>query len=235
MSIDSECASSLQDRDNRSNHSCRMRRVLERPPKSVASFLWDWLQPFARLWGLITAVVMSGAGAELVVLGYEVAPALLVGAAVVLILETMWAVALFVDLLARRGEYTLSLRCWDFLRWTCARARAPFYACGATALLFSHLTLLATSAGGMLLVLATLRAVVPFSPFATHGRHTPRAGSSLISQHDSPLPSVFYNAAHSSEDARSEEMTVLDVKTTMPMEDGERSRPVTPKQPLLEL
>lgn len=74
-----------------------------------------------------------------------------VGAAVVLILETMWAVALFVDLLARRGEYTLSLRCWDFMRWSCARARGPFYACAATALLFAHLTLLATIAGNYLL------------------------------------------------------------------------------------
>nr|WPO56510.1 odorant receptor [Leucinodes orbonalis] len=232
--IDSECVSSLQDRDSIPSH-CRLRRGHENPSKSIASILWDWLHPIARLWGLITAVVLSGAGAELVVLGYEAAPALLVGAAVVLMLETMWAVALFVDLLARRGEYTLSLRCWDFMRWSCAKARAPFYACAATALLFSRLTLLASISGGMLLVLATLRAVVPFSPYASHGRHTPRAGSSLISQHDSPLPSVFYNAAHSGEDARSEEMTVLDVKTNLPSEDGERSRPVTPKQPLLEL
>lgn len=49
--------------------------------------------------------------------------------------------------------------------------------------------------GGMLLVLATLRAAVPFSPFATHGPHSPRAGSSLLSQLDSPLPDVFYSQA----------------------------------------
>ncbi|RVE51929.1 hypothetical protein evm_003395 [Chilo suppressalis] len=177
---------------------------------------------------------MSGAGAELVVLGYEVAPALLVGAGLVLLLETMWAVALFVDLLGRRGEYTLSLRCWDFMRWSCARARAPFYACVATALLFSHLTLLASISGGMLLILAALRAMVPFSPYINHSRHSPRAGSSLLSQHDSPLPSVFYNAAHSGEDVRSEEMTVLDVKSNN-ISEADRSRPVTPKPPLLEL
>ncbi|XP_053603788.1 uncharacterized protein LOC128671380 isoform X2 [Plodia interpunctella] len=170
---------------------------------------------------------MSGAGAELLVLGYEVAPGLLVGAGLVLILETMWVAALFVDLLCRRGEYTLSLRCWDFTRWSCGRARAPFYACAATAILFANLTLLATVAGGMLLVLAALRAAVPFSPYATHGPHSPRAGSSLLSQHDSPLPDVFYNAAHSGED-RSEEMTVLEVRS-------ERPRSATPKPPLLEL
>ncbi|KAH9635491.1 hypothetical protein HF086_015491 [Spodoptera exigua] len=123
-----------------------------------------------------------------------------VGAALVLILETMWVAALFVDLLCRRGEYTLSLRCWDFTRWSCGRARAAMYACGATALLFAHLTLFATISGGMLLVLAALRAAVPFSPYATHGPHSPRAGSSLLSQHDSPLPDVFYNAAHNEED-----------------------------------
>ncbi|XP_026737158.1 uncharacterized protein LOC113500527 [Trichoplusia ni] len=203
------------------------RRNAGPPKKSLASKLWDLLQPLARLWGVITAVVMSGAGTELLVLGYEIAPGLLVGAALVLILETMWVAALFVDLLCRRGEYTLSLRCWDFMRWSCGRARAPFYACAATALLFAHLTLLATIAGGMLLVLAALRAAVPFSPYATHGPHSPRAGSSLLSQHDSPLPDVFYNAGHNEEEDRSEEMTVLDIKTT------ERSRSVTPKPPLL--
>lgn len=70
-----------------------------------------------------------------------------VGAATVLILETMWVAALFVDLLCRRGEYTMGLRCWDFMRWSCGRARAPFYACVATALLFANLTLLSTVAG----------------------------------------------------------------------------------------
>lgn len=59
----------------------------------------------------------------------------------------MWVVALFVDLLCRRGEYTLSLRCWDYMRWSCGRARAPFYACVATALLFANLSLLATISG----------------------------------------------------------------------------------------
>ncbi|KAI5644391.1 transmembrane protein family 72 domain-containing protein [Phthorimaea operculella] len=380
--------------------------------KSVILRAWEFLQPLTRLWGLITAVVMSGAGSELLVLGYDVAPALLAGAAAVLILETMWVAALFVDLLCRRGEYSLSLRCWDFFRWSCGRARAPFYACVATALLFANLTLMATVAGewhrksqiaqsppdyivysislrcwdffrwscgrarapfyacvatallfanltlmatvavlgflplvvrksqsaflrvcghrlavrqfdpygdssrfvnaldilplapmlgflplvvwksqsaflrvcgdclavcqfdsygycrrcwdffrwscgrarapfyacvatallfanltlmatvagGMLLVLAALRATVPFSPFATHGPHSPRAGSSLLSQYDSPLPDVFYNAAHTGED-RSEEMTVLDIKTQSP----DRSRPNSPKPPLLEI
>ncbi|KAL4706606.1 hypothetical protein ACJJTC_009018 [Scirpophaga incertulas] len=230
MSGNAECVTSLQDNERQS----ATRTAPGPPSRSIAAFLWDWLQPAARLWGLITAVVMSGAGAELLVLEYEVAPALLVAAGTVLILETMWAVALFVDLLGRRGEYTLALRCWDFMRWICARARAPFYACVATALLFAHLTLLATISGGMLLIQASLRAMVPFSPYIHHhGRHAPRAGSSLLSQHDA-LPSVFYNAAHSSEDARSEEMTVIDVKCNIPLEDGEQSRPVTPK-PLLQL
>ncbi|XP_049870239.1 uncharacterized protein LOC126369711 [Pectinophora gossypiella] len=205
-----------------------VRRPAGPPKKSVAIRLWELLQPLARLWGLITAVVMSGAGSELLVLGYDVAPVLLAGAAFVLILETMWVAALFVDLLCRRGEYTFSLRCWDFFRWSCGRARAPFYACVATALLFANITLLASVAGGFLMVLAALRAAVPFSPFATHGPHSPRAGSSLLSQYDSPLPDVFYNAAHTGED-RSEEMTVLEVKTP------NRSRSTTPRPPLLEL
>ncbi|XP_072939690.1 uncharacterized protein [Epargyreus clarus] len=208
----------------------RTLRRVSVPKKSLESRLWDLLQPLARFWGIITSVVMSGAGAELAVLGYEVAPALLVGAAFVFLLETMWVVALFVDLLCRRGEYTLSLRCWDFMRWSCGRARAPFYACVATALLFANLTLLATVAGGFLLVLAALRAAVPFSPYASHGPHSPRAGSSLLSQHDSPLPDVFYNAAHSGDD-RCEEMAVLDVKSR----EHNRSRSATPKPPLLEL
>ncbi|CAH2105664.1 unnamed protein product [Euphydryas editha] len=196
--------------------------------KSLESKLWDLLQPVARLWGLITAIVMSGAGAELIVLGYEVAPGIIAGAALVFILETMWVAALFVDLLCRRGEYTMKLRCWDFMRWSCGRARAPFYACAATAILFANLTILATVSGGMLLVLAALRATVPFSPYATHGPHSPRAGSTLLSQHDSNIPDVYYNAAQSADD-RSEEMTVLDVRTT------DRSRSVTPRPHLLEL
>nr|ALM26243.1 odorant receptor 60 [Athetis dissimilis] len=214
------------DLQTQSTSQLQPRRSAGPPKKSIAIKLWDLLQPLARLWGLITAVVMSGAGTELLVLGYEIAPGLLVGAAVILILETMWVAALFVDLLCRRGEYTLSLRCWDFFRWSCGRARAAMYACAATALLFAHLTLLATISGGMLLVLAALRAAVPFSPYATHGPHSPRAGSSLLSQHDSPLPDVFYNAGQTEED-RSEEMTVLDIKTT------DRSRSTTPKPPLL--
>ncbi|XP_052749228.1 uncharacterized protein LOC113515447 [Galleria mellonella] len=223
----SDCASGLQSHTNTTRSP--VRRALGPPKKSIASKLWDLLQPLARLWGLVTAVVMSGAGAQLLVLGYEVAPGMLAGAAAVLILETMWVAALFVDLLCRRGEYTVSLRCWDFMRWSCGRARAPFYACAATAILFANLTLLATVAGGMLLVLAALRAAVPFSPYATHGPHSPRAGSSLLSQHDSPLPDVFYNAANSAEE-RSEEMTVLNTKV-----DPDRPRSVTPKPPLLEL
>nr|AXY83394.1 putative odorant receptor 14 [Conopomorpha sinensis] len=198
------------------------------PQKSLALRLWELLQPLARLWGIITSIVMSGAGAELMVLGSSVAPGLIAGAVCVLILETMWVAALFVDVLCRRGEYTLSLRCWDFFRWSCGRARAPMYACGATALLFAQLSLLATISGGLLLGLAALRAAVPFSPFATHGPHSPRAGSSLLSQLDSPMPDVFYNAANSVEE-RSEEMTVLDSKTQ------ERPRSTTPKPPLLEL
>ncbi|XP_045447123.1 uncharacterized protein LOC123655355 [Melitaea cinxia] len=198
------------------------------PKKSLESKLWDLLQPVARLWGLITAVVMSGAGAELTVLGYEVAPAIIAGAALVFILETMWVAALFIDLLCRRGEYTMKLRCWDFMRWSCGRARAPFYACVATAILFANLTVLATVSGGMLLVLAALRATVPFSPYATHGPHSPRAGSTLLSQHDSNIPDVYYNAAQSADD-RCEEMTVLDGRTP------DRSRSVTPRPHLLEL
>ncbi|XP_052740792.1 uncharacterized protein LOC112056838 [Bicyclus anynana] len=198
------------------------------PKKTLESRLWDLLQPIARLWGLITAIVMSGAGAQLTVLDYEVAPGLIVGAILIFLLETMWVAALFVDLLCRRGEYSMKLRCWDFLRWSCGRARAPFYACVATAILFANLTILATVSGGMLLVLAALRATVPFSPYATHGPHSPRAGSTLLSQHDSVLPDVYYNAAQSADD-RCEEMTVLDVKTP------ERSRSVTPKPRLLEL
>ncbi|CAK1546084.1 unnamed protein product [Leptosia nina] len=182
------------------------------PKKSLETRLWDLLQPLARLWGIVTAVVMSGAGAELTVLEYDIAPAVIAGAALVFILETMWVIALFVDLLGRRGEYTLGLRCWDFLRWSCGRARAPFYACVATALLFANLTLLATTSGGLLLVLAALRAAVPFSPYASHGPHSPRAGSSLLSQHDSNLPDVYYNAANATDD-KCEEMTVLNVQS----------------------
>lgn len=59
----------------------------------------------------------------------------------------MWVAALFIDLLCRRGEYTMKLRCWDFMRWSCGRARAPFYACVATAILFANLTVLATVSG----------------------------------------------------------------------------------------
>lgn len=70
-----------------------------------------------------------------------------VGAALVFVLETMWVAALFVDLLCRRGQYTLSLRCWDFTRWSCGRARAPFYACAATSILFANLTVLAAVSG----------------------------------------------------------------------------------------
>ncbi|XP_004924032.1 uncharacterized protein LOC114239767 [Bombyx mandarina] len=228
MNVDLEKSDSEADPQPQKTIRVPTRRGPGPPNKSLALRLWELLQPLARLWGLITAVVMSGAGSELLVLQFEVAPALLVGAATVLILETMWVAALFVDLLCRRGEYTMGLRCWDFMRWSCGRARAPFYACVATALLFANLTLLSTVAGGMLLVLAALRAAVPFSPYATHGPHSPRAGSSLLSQHDSPLPDVFYNAAHTGED-RSEEMTVLSIKTT------ERSRSTTPKPPLLEL
>ncbi|XP_045494287.1 uncharacterized protein LOC123693304 [Colias croceus] len=198
------------------------------PQKTLESRLWDLLQPVARLWGLITAVVMSGAGAELTVLQYDLAPALIAGATLVFILETMWVIALFVDLLGRRGEYTLGLRCWDFMRWSCGRARAPFYACAATALLFANLTLLTTISGGMLLILAALRAAVPFSPYANHGPHSPRAGSSLLTQHEPNLPDVYYNAANATDD-KCEEMTVINVKTPS------KSRSVTPKPSLLEL
>lgn len=46
----------------------------------------------------------------------------------------------------------------------------------------------------MLLILGALRAAVPFSPYAHHGPRSPRAGSSLLSQHEN-LPDVYYNAA----------------------------------------
>ncbi|XP_047526298.1 uncharacterized protein LOC125063746 isoform X1 [Pieris napi] len=226
MSVDmkssaQEGSSQIQNVPNRNERRSRA------PKQTLESRLWDLLQPLARLWGIITAVVMSGAGAELTVLEYDVAPALIAGAALVLIMETMWVIALFVDLLARRGEYSLGLRCWDFFRWCCGRARAPFYACVATALLFANLTLLATVSGGMLLVLAALRAAVPFSPYARQGPHSPRAGSSLLSQHEN-LPDVYYNAANGN-DERCEEMTVLNVQSP------KKSRSVSPKPKLLEI
>lgn len=52
----------------------------------------------------------------------------------------------------------------------------------------------------MLLVLAALRATVPFSPYASHGPHSPRAGSTLLSQHDSNVPDVYYNAVQAAEE-----------------------------------
>ncbi|CAH2268795.1 jg13654 [Pararge aegeria aegeria] len=146
------------------------------PKKTLESKLWDLLQPIARLWGLITAIVMSGAGAQLTVLDYEIAPGLIVGAVLIFLLETMWVVALFVDLLCRRGEYSMKLRCWDFMRWSCGRARAPFYACVATAILFANLTILATVSGNVLW-LCLLPVLYWFSVTLLSGR-TKHSGSS---------------------------------------------------------
>lgn len=49
----SDCASGLQ---GQSSPRSPVRRLSGPPKKSVASRLWDLLQPLARLWGLVTAV-----------------------------------------------------------------------------------------------------------------------------------------------------------------------------------
>ncbi|XP_071455391.1 uncharacterized protein [Hetaerina americana] len=119
----------------------------------------DYVVPFTRFWGIITAVVMSGVGVDLTYHGHKMGIYFLVSAAVVFFLEITWAITMFLQVCLRHDDGCGGgcLRCWKGVLWCGSWKKGILYALAGAAILIRpyHLWLTPAS-GGMLLFLAVL-------------------------------------------------------------------------------
>lgn len=56
------------------------------------------LRPLIRIWGIVTAIVVSGVGVDITVHGYTAGVYIIVASVVIFVLEIKWLVALFIHL-----------------------------------------------------------------------------------------------------------------------------------------
>lgn len=132
---------------------------------SKCACFWEYVVPFTRFWGIITAVVMSGVGVDLTYYGHKMGIYVLLAALVVFFLEITWAVTLFLQVCLRHddGMGGGCLRCWDGVLWCGSWKKGVLYAIfGAVILLRPHRLWLSPASGVMLLLLASLYFLLTF-------------------------------------------------------------------------
>lgn len=123
------------------------------------------LRPLIRIWGIVTAIVVSGVGVDIMVHGYTAGVYIIVASVVIFILEIKWLVALFIHLLytssggSSDSDFSPGCqRCWNICRlcggW---RLSFPYVALGIALIMWPHRLWLSHVAGGQLIALALLR------------------------------------------------------------------------------
>ncbi|XP_065086663.1 uncharacterized protein LOC135708469 isoform X2 [Ochlerotatus camptorhynchus] len=122
------------------------------------------LRPLIRIWGIVTAIVVSGVGVDIMVHGYTAGVYIIVASVVIFILEIKWLFTLFIHLLCASGgssdnDFSTSChKCWNICRlcggW---RLSFPYVALGIALIMWPHRLWLSHVAGGQLIGLALLR------------------------------------------------------------------------------
>ncbi|XP_046391812.1 uncharacterized protein LOC124160108 isoform X3 [Ischnura elegans] len=161
---------------------------------------WDSLLCLSRVWGLLTAAVLSGVGVDLCYHGRTIGPFVLIGSLIVFVLEIAWAMLLLLHVFPRRAQRLpnggeadegdpagVALRGGGLvsvvLKWCEGPSRkGVLYAVlGAVVLLWPHQHLwLSPVAGSMLLLLAALNLLLTLK---TRGEEA--LGDSLLPPDDS--------------------------------------------------
>ncbi|XP_038120691.1 uncharacterized protein LOC6051594 isoform X3 [Culex quinquefasciatus] len=118
------------------------------------------LRPLIRIWGIITAIVVSGVGVDIMVHGYSAGVYIIVASVVIFILEIKWLFTLFIHLLCTSStDYSTGCqKCWNVCRFCGGwRLALPYVALGVALIIWPHRLWLSHVAGGQLIALALLR------------------------------------------------------------------------------
>ncbi|XP_021697438.1 uncharacterized protein LOC5563737 isoform X1 [Aedes aegypti] len=126
------------------------------------------LRPLIRIWGIATAIVVSGVGVDILVHGYNAGVYIIVASVVIFLLEIKWLFTLFIHLFCTSsnggsidGDYSSSsgcVKCWSICRFCGGwRLSFPYVALGIALIMWPHRLWLSHVAGGQLIGLAVLR------------------------------------------------------------------------------
>ncbi|XP_055607144.1 uncharacterized protein LOC129754906 [Uranotaenia lowii] len=129
------------------------------------------LRPLIRIWGIVTAIVISGVGIDIMVHGYAAGVYIIIASAVIFLLEIKWLITLLIHLLCT-SHYSsdspvpgssccpsASCRwCWKLCRFCGSwRLAFPYVALGVALIIWPHRLWLSHVAGGQLIALAAFR------------------------------------------------------------------------------
>ncbi|XP_053687103.1 uncharacterized protein LOC128736641 [Sabethes cyaneus] len=129
------------------------------------------LRPLIRIWGVVTAIVVSGVGVDIMVHGFTAGVYIIVASAVIFLLEIKWIFTLFIHLLCTSHDYSAGChKCWNVCRFCGGwRLSFPYVALGIALIIWPHRLWLSHVAGGLLIVLALLR-LLTLCQFRPNGR-----------------------------------------------------------------
>ncbi|KAL5291695.1 hypothetical protein ACFFRR_010851 [Megaselia abdita] len=117
-----------------------------------------WLKPIIRFWGIITAIVCCGVGADLTANKHKYGASVLTLSLLVFFLEIKWIITLFVQLLFPSDSSSNCYECWSACRFFGGWRLSPVYLAFGTALILWPQNLwLSNMAGFQLILLALLR------------------------------------------------------------------------------
>ncbi|CAN8019599.1 unnamed protein product [Ixodes persulcatus] len=122
----------------------------------------DLVTPATRVWGILTAIVYWGIGADLAFHSFDLGIYILISAVLITLLETAFAVDLFLEVCVRE-ERGCCLRLWRGIRWVDLWRKSILYT-GMSALCFWYPcnVWLAILAGVMTLVLCILYLILTY-------------------------------------------------------------------------
>ncbi|XP_058458548.1 uncharacterized protein LOC131435072 [Malaya genurostris] len=117
------------------------------------------LRPLIRIWGVVTAIVVSGVGVDIMVHGYAAGVYIIAASVIIFLLEIKWLFTLFIHLLCTSHDYSAEYhKCWNMCRFFGGwRLSFPYVALGIALIMWPHRLWLSPVAGGQLIALAMLR------------------------------------------------------------------------------
>ncbi|XP_052897099.1 uncharacterized protein LOC128304018 [Anopheles moucheti] len=128
------------------------------------------LRPLIRLWGVVTAIVVSGVGIDIMVHGYTAGVYIIVASVVIFLLEIKWLFTLFIVLCTNNDYSSRCYQCWSVCRYCGGwHLTFPYVALGIALIVWPHRLWLSHVAGGLLIALAMLR-LLTVCKFRPHGK-----------------------------------------------------------------
>ncbi|XP_064457973.1 uncharacterized protein LOC135368535 [Ornithodoros turicata] len=122
----------------------------------------DLVTPATRVWGILTVIVYWGIGADLTFHRYDLGIYIIISAVLLTVLETAFAVDLFLDVCIRE-ERGLCLRLWRGIRWIDLWRKSVLYAAVSFLCFWYPVNVwLAILAGVMTLVLCVLYLILTY-------------------------------------------------------------------------